>query len=137
MTVEDRLIFTNPHTLTPPRGYSHLARVSGGNLLFISGQVGMDPKALKAPAGDFATQTDNVFANLQSAIVAAGGAFADIAKLNIYIVDTVARNELAPLLTAINRYSGSRPPPASTLLYVSGLIAPEWLIEIEAIAVVA
>ncbi len=132
-----RLTFNNPDTLAPPRGYSHLARVSGGSLILISGQVGMDPQALEAPASDFATQTHNVFANLQSAVVGAGGTFADIAKLNIYIVDSVGRNELAPLLAAINRHSGPRPPPASTLLFVSGLIAPEWLIEIEAIAVIA
>lgn len=131
------LTFDNPHGLGQARGYSHLARVSGGNLLFISGQVGIDPEAPNAPPGDIGAQTDRVFANLQTAVKAAGGSFSDIAKLNVYVVDTVTRPELAPLLAAIIRHSGPGPAPASTLVFVSGLLHPQWLIEVEAVAAIA
>ncbi|MBC7706117.1 MAG: RidA family protein [Rhodoferax sp.] len=131
------LTFENPHALGPARGYSHLALVSGKSLVFISGQVGSTPEAPDAPPGDFGAQTDRVFANLQTAAGAVGTSFADIAKLNIYIVNTVKRTELAPLLAAITRHAGSGPSPASTLVFVSGLIHPQWLIEVEAIAVMA
>ena len=130
------LTFESPAGLGPVLGYSHLARVAGGSFVFISGQVGSDPAQPGAPAGDFGAQTDQVFANLQASARAAGGSFADIAKLNIYIVDSVARTELAPLLAAIKRHCGAGPAPASTLVFVSGLIHPQWLIEVEAIAVV-
>ena len=131
------LTFDNPLGLGPARGYSHVARVSGGSQIFISGQVGSDPEAPLGPPGDFGAQTDRVFANLQTAVRAVGGSFADIAKLNVYVVDTVTRSELAPLLAAIVHHSGSGPAPASTLVFVSGLIHPQWLIEVEAVAVIA
>jgi enamine deaminase RidA (YjgF/YER057c/UK114 family) len=131
------LTFENPKGLAPARGYSHLALVAGKNLAFISGQVGNNPEEPNASPGDFGMQTDRVFANLETAANAVGASFADIAKLNIYIVDTVERTELAPLLAAITRHSGSGPSPASTLVFVSGLIHPQWLIEVEAVAVIA
>ncbi len=131
------LTFESPAGLGPVMGYSHLARVTGGSFVFISGQVGSDPAKPNDPAGGFAEQTDRVFANLLTATRAAGGSFSDIAKLNIYIVDSVARTELAPLLAAIKRHCGAGPAPASTLVFVSGLIHPQWLIEVEAIAVLA
>ena len=72
--------------------------------------------------------------NLQTAIGAAGGTLKDIVSLRIYIVNYQVENANA-LRTALNEFFSSANPPASTWIGVSALAVPEFLIEIEATAV--
>jgi 2-iminobutanoate/2-iminopropanoate deaminase len=57
-------------------------------------------------------------------------------KLNVFVVDSVGASGIPVMREIRNRYVGTAMPPASTLLIVSGLARPEWLIEIEAVAVI-
>jgi enamine deaminase RidA (YjgF/YER057c/UK114 family) len=126
----------NPEGLPPPTGYSHVAAVTGGTLVFISGQVASDASGAIVGAGDFRAQVEQVFANLKRAAEGVGGTFQSIVKLNVFIVASVDPASIPVMREVRNRYVGSAMPPASTLLIVSGLARPEWLIEIEAVAAI-
>jgi enamine deaminase RidA (YjgF/YER057c/UK114 family) len=86
--------------------------------------------------GDFGAQVKQVFENLKAAVEAAGGTFSDVVKMNIYCVDRVERTQL-PVLRAIrDQFVNTQSPPVSTLIFIRDLVRPDWLIEIEAVAVV-
>ena len=124
--------FINPDSLSRPTGYTHV--VKAGNLVFIAGQVGVDRNGSVA-GGDVLAQARQVLANLDAAIKAAGGSKKDIMSITMYVVDTVSRDQMPALRAMRGEFFGDR-PPASTLVFVSGLARPELLIEIEARAVV-
>jgi len=77
-----------------------------------------------------------VFANLNEAVKSAGGSFADVTKLNYYCADRVDRSELPVLREARDQYVNTQTPPVSTLVFVRDLVGPDWLVEIEAVAVI-
>ena len=82
---------------------------------------------------DFRAQVQQVFENLKSAIEAAGGTFDDVIKLNSYFLDL---SRLPEFREVRDKYVNVKNPPASTAVQVSRLFRPEFLVEIEAIAVV-
>ena len=122
-----------PNTMPKSVGYSQLATVKGGRLVFISGQVGIDKSGNVVSKDDFRAQAQQVFENLKAAIEAAGGTFEDVIKLNIYFLDA---SHLPELREVRDRYVNVKNPPTSTALQVARLFRPEFLVEIEAIAVV-
>jgi enamine deaminase RidA (YjgF/YER057c/UK114 family) len=128
--------FFSPATLPPPRGYSHIAKVRGGTTVYLAGQVSSDASGKLVGEGDFEAQVEQVFRNLKLAVEAAGGTMADIVKLNTYLVAEVDQAEVPKLRAIRGRHLNAEKPPASTLVVVSRLAQPGWLIEIEAVAVV-
>lgn len=119
----------NPTTLGQPRGYTHV--VKSGNTVYIAGQVGR--KANGELAGrDIAAQAEQVYKNLGEALKAAGCGFADVAKVTVFITN---RDDIPAARAVREKYFGTQ-NPASTMVLISGLAAPEFLIEVEAIAVV-
>jgi enamine deaminase RidA (YjgF/YER057c/UK114 family) len=127
-----RLRHLNPQALFTPTGYTHVVTPLRGRLVFIAGQVAADKAGAVIGKGDFKTQAQQVFENLQAAIEAAGGTMADIAKINVYVTDT---SQLAAMGEVRQQYFPAN-PPVSTLVQVVRLAREEYLIEIEAIAVV-
>ena len=126
----------NPPALSKPTGYSHIAEVTSGKLVYIAGQIAVDKDGQLVGKDDFAKQVRQIFENLSAATKAAGGSMADIIKLNYYIVDRIDRDQLPALREIRGSYLNTQTPPASTLLFVRGLATPDYLIEIEAVAVV-
>jgi enamine deaminase RidA (YjgF/YER057c/UK114 family) len=126
--------FSSPKTLIPPAGYSHIAKVNRGTIVYLAGQVASDASGKLVGEGNFEAQAEQVFRNLRIAVEAAGGTMADIVKLNIYLVAEVDQAEVPKLRAIRNRYVNTEKPPASTLVVVSRLAQPGWLIEIEAVA---
>ena len=128
--------FLSPNTLIAPgpAGYSHIARVNRGAIVYLSGQVPSDASGKLVGEGDFEAQVEQIFANLKLAVEAAGGTMADIVKLNYYLVAEVEPSEVPKLRPIRDRYINVEQPPASTFVVVSRLMRPGWLIEIEAIA---
>ena len=115
-----------------PPAYSQGVRVKGAEtILFLSGQVSYDNSGGVAHAGDFKAQARAAFEALKSLIEHEGGGLENIVKLNSYVVDMGYRNDLA--LVRGEFFPGRA--PASTLVEVSALALPDWLVEIEAIAV--
>ena len=101
-------------------------------VLFLAGQVAYDDKGGPAHRGDFAAQARAVYQAIKAQVEAGGGTMQSIVKLNTYLTDIRHRAELA----AIREEFFGKKGPASTLVAVSALAMPEWLIEVEAIAVV-
>ena len=124
----------NPPTLMKPAGYSHVAKVTGGTLVYLAGQVSADVSGQLVGEGNFEAQVEQVFGNLKIAVEAAGGTMADIVKMNIYLVAEVGQDEVPKMRAIRDRYVNKEKPPASTLVVVSRLARPGWLIEIEAVA---
>ncbi|MDO9296324.1 RidA family protein [Bradyrhizobium sp.] len=126
--------FFSPATLPPPVGYSHVAKVNKGTLIYLAGQVSSDASGKLVGEGKFEAQAEQVFANVRIAVEAAGGTMADIVKMNIYLVAEVSQDEVPKMRAIRDRYVNKEKPPASTLVVVSRLARPGWLLEIEAIA---
>jgi len=124
----------SPATLPPPVGYSHIAKVNKGTLIYLAGQVSSDASGKLVGEGNFEAQAEQVFANVKIAVEAAGGTMADIVKMNIYLVAEVGQDEVPKMRAIRDRYVNKEKPPASTLVVVTRLARPGWLLEIEAIA---
>ena len=126
----------SPATLPPPTGYSHIAKVSKGTLVYIAGQVSADASGKLVGEGNFETQVEQVFKNLKLALEAAGATMADIVKMNTYLVADVSQDDLPKMRAIRDRHLNKEQPPASTLVVVSRLARPGWLIEIEVVAAI-
>ncbi len=126
----------NPPGLSTPRGYTHVVVASGGRTVYISGQVSANTKGEIVGKGDLKTQATTVFENLRIALAAAGATPRDVVKANTYVVNL--KPEDVPVVREIrNAFFAGVEPPASTLAGVSALAHPDYLIEIEVIAVIA
>jgi enamine deaminase RidA (YjgF/YER057c/UK114 family) len=126
----------SPATLPPPTGYSHVAKVNKGTLVYIAGQVSSDASGKLVGEGNFEAQVEQVFKNVKLALEAAGATMADIVKLNTYLVAEVSQDDLPKMRAVRDRYLNKDKPPASTLVVVSRLARPGWLIEVEAVAAI-
>jgi enamine deaminase RidA (YjgF/YER057c/UK114 family) len=126
----------SPATLPPPTGYSHVAKVNKGTLVYIAGQVSSDASGKLVGEGNFEAQVEQVFKNVKLALEAAGATMADIVKMNTYLVAEVGQDDLPKMRAIRDRYVNKEKPPASTLVVVSRLARPGWLIEIEVVAAI-
>jgi enamine deaminase RidA (YjgF/YER057c/UK114 family) len=126
----------NPAGLSTPRGYTHVVVASGGRTVYVSGQVSANPKGEIVGKGDLKTQTTTVFENLRIALAAAGATPRDVVKKNIYVVN-LKPDDVQVVREVRNAFFGAIKPPASTLVGITALAHPDYLIEIEAVAVVA
>jgi len=126
----------NPDGIVACPGYSHVAEITNGKIIYTSGQVARDASGELVGEEDFRAQVEQAFRNLDTAIQAAGGTFANVVKLNYYCVDSVEQSRLPIVREVRDRFVNTENPPASTFVVVTRLARPEWLIEIDAIAVV-
>jgi enamine deaminase RidA (YjgF/YER057c/UK114 family) len=116
-----------------PAGYSHVVSVQGGRTLYISGQLALDKDGKLVGRGDFRAQVKQVFENIKARLEEGGATFNDVVKLNFYLSDA---SDLQALRETRNSYINMENPPASTLVVVKQLVREEYLLEVEAIAVV-
>jgi enamine deaminase RidA (YjgF/YER057c/UK114 family) len=115
-----------------PPAYAQAVKVEGGRtMLFIAGQVAYDAKGGAAHAGDFQAQARACLEALRAQVEAGGGTMRDIVKINTYLTDIRHRAEYG----SIREEFFGKKLPASTLVAVAALAQPEFLIEIEAVAV--
>ena len=124
----------NPPELGTPPGYSQVVEVSAGRLVFIAGQTALDRDGNLVGKNDFAAQAGQVFENLAIALQASRCTAANLVKLTVFLTDM---DNLAGYREARNRFLASVAPPAApavTLVEVSKLYGPDFMIEIEAIA---
>jgi enamine deaminase RidA (YjgF/YER057c/UK114 family) len=126
-----RVALSNPTALWPPTGYSHVAEVRGGKLVFVAGQVAFDSKGAVVGVGDYRAQAEQVFRNLQSALQSAGATFRDVVKLGFYVLDVAHLPEVREVR---DRYIDREHPPTSTAVQVVRLVRPEFLLEVDAVA---
>ena len=127
--------FHNPPALCPTFGWTHVVASSGSRTFHVSGQVGIDAAGKVVEPGDLRRQTEQAFENIRLALSAVGATFRDVVCTRLYVVNL--RPEHVPIIREVrSRYVDAANPPASTLVGVTALVGPEWLIEIEATAVV-
>ena len=127
--------FLKPPGLAPAHGYTHAVVTNPGKLIFLSGQVANDPSGQLVGKGDLKAQTEQVFANLKTALAAAGATFNDVVKITWYIRGY--KPDDLPILRGIrDKYVNTAEPPASTLIGVASLFQEDYLLEVDAIAVV-
>lgn len=119
-----------PWDIRPPFArYSHGIEVPPGTrLVFCSGQLGIAADET-IPEGTEA-QTELCFANIRSILVEAGLDLSDVVRINAYVT---GREHLKPYMAVRDRLFAD-PPPASTLMIVSGFARPEFHVEIEVVA---
>ena len=122
--------FISPEGICPPFGnYSPGVLVSAENSwLFTSGQLGSSKDG--AIPQDVESQTELCFANLAAILESAGMTFANVVRINAYVT---RREDFQVYMQVRDRYV-SNPPPASTLVIVTGFTRPEMLVEVELVA---
>ena len=125
------LRFNNPETVAPPIGaYSHVAVVpEGSTLIAFAGQVGNSPDGDVPPEAE--RQYENALRNILALLESEGAGPEHLVKLNTYLVQSMDLAAVASIRTSV--FKGAR--PASTLVYVPQLAAPQYLVEVEAWAV--
>ena|ERR1700687_5556468 len=126
----------NPPELGAPPGYSQVVDVRASRIIFIAGQTALDRDGALVGGNDFAAQADQVFRNLSAALQSVGCTASNLVKLTVFLRDM---DHLLAYREARNRFFATVSPPAApavTLVEVSELYGPDFLIEIEAIAAV-
>jgi reactive intermediate/imine deaminase len=118
----------HPDGMTKPETYRHVVKV--GNLLFIAGQVSLDPDGNLVGENDMKAQVRRVLENLKIALASQGADYSNVVKINIFTTSIDAFREAADVRAEY--FAGH--PPASTLVQIDRLARPEFLVEIEAIA---
>lgn len=103
--------------------------VISGDLIFLSGQIPLDPETGRLWGSEIAAQTERVLKNIQAVIEAAGGSLSDILKTTVYLVDLKNFNEMNRVY---ERYFQENPPARATIQVAS--LPAGAMIEIEAVA---
>jgi enamine deaminase RidA (YjgF/YER057c/UK114 family) len=124
----------NPDDLPAPTTYTHVVVATGSRLVFVAGQEPEDEQGNVVGPGDLKAQARQVFANLGRALAAAGARPEQVTKITIFVVHY--RREHLPVIEEGRVALFGDHQPADTLVGVEALSRPEFLIEVEAIAVI-
>jgi reactive intermediate/imine deaminase len=124
--------YVRPDGMPPVNGYSHAVAFQG-RLVAVSGQVPLDADGRLVGQNDPEAQVRQVFTNLEAALAAAGATMDHVVKLTVFLTDMA---DLAAFRTVRDEFIRADKPPASSLVRVSGLVNPEFRIEVEALAAI-
>jgi enamine deaminase RidA (YjgF/YER057c/UK114 family) len=124
----------NPADLPTPETYTQVVVARGTRLVFVSGQEPEDVQGKLVGRGDLAAQARQVFANLGRALAAAGALPQQVARITIYVVNH--KREYLPIIeeARVSLFGGHK--PADVLVGIATLSNPDYLIEVDAVAVV-
>ncbi len=120
----------NPSGMHTPTGYSHV--VKAGDTIYVAGQVVVAPDGSLVGKDDPAAQAEQIYQNLQNALASVGASLQHLVKTTTYVVSL----DCIDAVRAARAKYLANDPPTSTLLVVSRLARPEFLLEIEAVAYV-
>jgi reactive intermediate/imine deaminase len=125
--------FVKSENLPPSPGYSQAVEIRRGRVIYVAGQVAVDRSGKVVGEGDMRAQAQQTFENLQAALEASGTKFDNVVKLNYYLSDI---SQLAVVREVRDKFINTANPPASTAVEVKRLFREQFLIEVEAVAVV-
>jgi enamine deaminase RidA (YjgF/YER057c/UK114 family) len=127
--------YINPETLNINPAFTNVVIASGPvKTIYVGGQDAVDASGKIVGKGDFKAQTEQVLQNIQAALAAGGAQLEHVVKWNLYIVQGQSLQEG---FEVFQRTWGKRPnPPAISAMFVAGLAHPDYLLEMDAIAVV-
>lgn len=124
--------FINPNSIHPTGSYSHAVRM--GDLIFVAGQVPQNLDGEVVAVGDAVAQAEQVIRNMQAVLDAAGSGLDRVGKITVL---TTSHANIGPIFTVIQRTFGPYGQyPANIVAVVESLAHPEWLVEIDAVAMV-
>jgi enamine deaminase RidA (YjgF/YER057c/UK114 family) len=127
------LRFSNPPGMSSPPTYSHVVEVNGPHrTVYLAGQTGADASGKVAPG--FRAQAVQVMENIKTALASVGGGFEHVVKLTSYLTNIEA-NAAEFREVRASYFPNKATLPASTLLQISRLANPAYLLEVEAIAI--
>jgi enamine deaminase RidA (YjgF/YER057c/UK114 family) len=127
--------YLNPDTLNKNPAFTNVVVVGGHvKTVYVGGQDAVDASGAIVGKGDFKAQTEQILINIQAALAAAGAGLEHVVKWNLYVVQGQPLNAG---FEVFQRVWGNRPhPPAISVMFVAGLAHPNFLAEMDAIAVV-
>lgn len=126
--------YFNPEGLPKPRGYTQAVSISGPHkTVYVGGQDAVNERGEVVGKGNLKMQTTQVLSNIERALEAAGAKLENVVKLNVYVV--AGQNPVEGFAAFQERWGGKPNPPVITVLFVVGLGNPEWLVEVDAVAV--
>jgi enamine deaminase RidA (YjgF/YER057c/UK114 family) len=131
-----RVELLSPDGLVRSPAFSHVAVVSGSvRTIYVGGQDAVTADGEIVGKGDLAAQTTQILTNIEAALAAVGAGLEHIIKWNLLVVEG---QPIGAGFEAFRRFWGDRPspPPLITAAFVAGLGHPDWLAEMDAIAVV-
>jgi enamine deaminase RidA (YjgF/YER057c/UK114 family) len=135
MTPTGQVQFVNPDALNKNPTFTNVIVVTGPvKTVYVGGQDAVDASGAIVGKGDLNAQTEQVLKNIQAALAAGGAQLEHIIKWNLYVVQG---QPLRAGFESFQRFWGNRPnPPAISMVFVAGLANPDFLVEMDAIAVV-
>jgi enamine deaminase RidA (YjgF/YER057c/UK114 family) len=122
----------NPDSVFVPTGYSHAAVM--GDFVFVSGETPRNKDGSTFAPGDVRRQTEKVFENLERVLEACGSGLDLVGKITVYTTKLEYRPTISEVRQKVFDRFGRH--CASTTIVITSLVSPEWLVEIEAIALV-
>ncbi|KGH46893.1 endoribonuclease [Modestobacter caceresii] len=131
------ITLVNPSGLPAPDVYHQVSVATGSRMVFVAGQVAVDAAGEKVGVGDFAAQVAQAYRNAGTALAEVGASFADVAKMTVYVVDWTL-DRMPAFLDGVARASaelGVTPAAPASLIGVSVLFDPDFLVEVEVTAV--
>lgn len=123
--------FIRPSGSPPVNGYSHAVAFTGA-MVAVSGQVPVDAEGNPVGKEDAEAQVRQVYANLNTALEAAGSGLEHVVKLTVYLTDL---DDLGAFRKVRDEHQDAENPPACSLVGVAGLVHPDFRVEIDALAV--
>ncbi len=135
MTPTGQVQYVNPDALNKNPAFTNVVVVTGYvKAVYIGGQDAVDASGAIVGQGDLKAQAEQVLKNIQVALAAGGAQLEHVIKWNLYVVQG---QSLGPGFEVFQRIWGKRPnPPAISVVFVAGLAHPDFLVEMDAIAVV-
>lgn len=133
--VKGQVQYINPNGLLKNPAFTNVVTVTGpARTIYIGGQDAVDASGKIVGKGDLKAQSEQILKNIQTALAACGAQLEHVVKWNLYIVQG---QPLQAGFEAFQRIWGNRPnPPAISAMFVAGLAHPDFLAEMDAIAVV-
>jgi enamine deaminase RidA (YjgF/YER057c/UK114 family) len=131
------ITLVNPDQLPKTEVYRQVSIATGSKLVFVAGQVAVDRDGEKVGVGDLAAQVEQAYLNVGAALAEAGGSFDDVAKMTVYVVGWTL-DQMPLFLEGTARAAaklGVTPIPPVSLIGAAVLYDPDFLVEVEATAV--
>jgi enamine deaminase RidA (YjgF/YER057c/UK114 family) len=131
----EKINYINPENMASSRGYSHAISVTGNHeTVYIGGQNAIDENGALVGRNNLKKQTEQVFANIEKILKESHATLENVVKFNIHIVQ--GQNPQDGFRVFQEKWENNPKFPTITVLFVAGLVNPDWLIEIDAIAVI-
>lgn len=134
-SVKGQVQYIHPPALHYNPAFTNVVKVTGpAKTVYVGGQNALDQSGTIVGKGDIKKQTEQILTNIQVALAAAGARLEHVIKWNLYVVQG---QPIQAGFEVFQRVWGNRPnPPAISMAFVAGLANPDFLAEMDAIAVI-